>query len=97
MQQHDDWRCAVKVLWAILGCLSLCSCELSPGARDNALDDDYIPLHPQYGSGLADPRNYMDKDDVNVQQLIAPRYLQPGQSQWGYSPYGQGPWGFGPQ
>jgi hypothetical protein len=63
----------VKVLLAVLGCLSLCSCELSPAARD---DEGYIPLHPQYQSGLANPRNYMDKDDVNIQRLISSHYMQ---------------------
>ena len=72
----------MKVLLAVLGCLSLCSCELAPGARDSALNDDYIPLHPQYQSGLADPRNYMDKDDVNIQKLISSHYIQPGNNQW---------------
>jgi hypothetical protein len=66
----------VKILFAVLGCLSLCSCELSPGSRDMASDDDYIPLHTQYGSGLANPRNYMDKDDPNIQRLIASPYQQ---------------------
>jgi hypothetical protein len=61
-----------RILFAILGCASLCSCELSPEARDN----DYIPLHPQFHSGLADPRNYMDKDDVNIQKLASSRYVQ---------------------
>jgi hypothetical protein len=55
----------------------LCSCELAPGARDSAFDDDqYIPLHPQSSSGLANPRNYMDKDDPNIQKLISSRYIQ---------------------
>ena len=62
----------MKILLAILGCVSLCSCELSPAARDS----DYIPLHPQFQSGLADPRNYMDKDDLNIQKLASPRYVQ---------------------
>jgi hypothetical protein len=66
----------VKTLLAVLGCLSLCSCELSPGARDTAADDDYIPLHSQMRSGLADPRSYMDKDDPNIQRLISSRYMQ---------------------
>ena len=65
----------MKILFAVLGCLSLCSCELSPGSRDSA-DNDYIPLHPQYSSGLANPRNYMDKDDLNIQRLIAPHNIQ---------------------
>ena len=64
----------MKILFAVLGCLSLCSCELSPGSRDMASDDDYIPLHPQMRSGLADPRSYMDKDDPNIQRLIASPY-----------------------
>jgi hypothetical protein len=64
----------VRILLAILGCVSLCSCELSPGSRDNAFDADYIPLHAQYGSGLANPRNYMDKDDPNIQRLISSPY-----------------------
>jgi hypothetical protein len=54
----------------------LCSCELAPGSRDSAFDDQYIPLHPQYSSGLANPRNYMDKDDPNIQKLISSRYIQ---------------------
>jgi hypothetical protein len=67
----------VKVLFAILGCLSLCSCELSPAARDSAFDEDQdVPIHPQYRSGLADPRNYMDKDGPNIQRLIASPYMQ---------------------
>jgi hypothetical protein len=66
----------VKILLAILGCVSLCSCELSPASRDSALDEDYIPLHPQYSSGLANPRNYMDKDDPNIQRLISSPYMQ---------------------
>ena len=66
----------MKVLLAILGCLSLCSCELAPGARDDAIADDYIPTHVQYQSGLADPRTYMDKDDVNIQKLISSHYVQ---------------------
>ena len=67
----------VKILLAILGCLSLCSCELSPASRDSAFDDDqYIPLHPQYQSRLANPRNYMDKDDPNIQRLISSPYMQ---------------------
>jgi hypothetical protein len=52
----------------------LCSCELSPGSHDSAFDADYIPLHAQYGSGLANPRNYMDKDDPNIQRLISSPY-----------------------
>jgi hypothetical protein len=66
----------VKVLLAILGCVSLCSCELAPGARDSASDDDYIPTHVQFQSGLANPRNYMDKDDPNIQKLISSHYMQ---------------------
>jgi hypothetical protein len=66
----------MKVLFAILGCVSLCSCELSPGAHESAFDDDYIPLHPQMRSGLADPRSYMDKDDPNIQRMITSRYMQ---------------------
>ncbi len=66
----------MKILLAVLGCLSLCSCELSPGARDTASDDDYIPLHPQYSSGLANPRNYMDKDGPNIQRLVSSPYIQ---------------------
>ena len=66
----------MKILFAVLGCLSLCSCELSPGSRDMASDDDYIPLHPQMRSGLADPRSYMDKDDPNIQRLISSPYQQ---------------------
>ena len=66
----------MKVLLAILGCVSLCSCELAPGARDDALADDYIPTYVQYQSGLANPRNYMDKDDVNIQKLISSHYVQ---------------------
>lgn len=66
----------MKILLAVLGCLSLCSCELSPASRDSASDNDYIPLHPQYGSGLANPRNYMDKDDPNIQKLISSHYIQ---------------------
>jgi hypothetical protein len=54
----------------------LCSCELAPGARDDATADDYIPTHVQYQSGLADPRNYMDKDDVNIQKLISSHYVR---------------------
>jgi hypothetical protein len=72
----DDWRYPVTVLLAILGCVSLCSCELAPGARDDAIADDYIPTHVQYQSGLANPRNYMDKDDVNIQKLISSHYVQ---------------------
>jgi hypothetical protein len=64
----------VKILFAVLGCLSLCSCELAPGSRDMASDDNYIPLHPQMRSGLADPRSYMDKDDPNIQRLISSPY-----------------------
>jgi hypothetical protein len=67
----------VRILLAILGCVSLCSCELSPGSHESAFDDDqYIPLHPQLRSGLADPRNYIDKDDPNIQSLISSHYLQ---------------------
>jgi hypothetical protein len=66
----------VKILLAVLGCLSLCSCALSPGGGDTASDDDYIPLHPQMRSGLADPRSYMDKDDPNIQRLVSSRYMQ---------------------
>lgn len=66
----------MKILLAVLGCLSLCSCELSPGARASASDDDYIPLHSQMRSGLADPRSYMDKDEPNIQRLISSRYMQ---------------------
>ena len=67
----------MKILLAVLGCLSLCSCELSPASRDSAFDDEqYIPLHPQYQSGLANPRNYMGKDDVNIQRLISSHYMQ---------------------
>jgi hypothetical protein len=67
----------VKILLAILGCVSLCSCELSPGSRDSAYDDDqYVAPSAQLRSGLADPRNYMDKDDPNIQQLISSRYMQ---------------------
>jgi hypothetical protein len=66
----------VKILFAVLGCLSLCSCELSPGSRDVASDDDYIPLHPEMRSGLTNPRSYMDKDDPNIQQLISSHYMQ---------------------
>ena len=66
----------MKILLAVLGCLSLCSCELSPASRDSVSDNDYIPLHPQYSSGLANPRNYMDKDDLNIQRLIAPHNIQ---------------------
>lgn len=66
----------MKVLLAILGCVSLCSCALSPGARDSAFDDDqYVPLHPHY-TGLGDPRSYMDKDDPNIQKLISSHYIQ---------------------
>ena len=72
----NDWRYPVKVLLAILGCVSLCSCALSPGERDSASEDDYIPTHVQYQSGLANPRNYMDKDDVNIQKLISSHYVQ---------------------
>jgi hypothetical protein len=68
-----DWRYAVKILFAVLGCLSLCSCELSPASRESA--DDYIPLHPQLRSGLADPRNYMDKDDPNLLKLGSSAYV----------------------
>lgn len=67
-----DWRYFVKILLAVLGCLSLCSCELSPASRESA---DDIPLHPQFRSGLADPRNYMDKDDPNLQKLISSPYV----------------------
>ena len=64
----------MKILFAVLGCLSLCSCELSPSARDNAFDDDqYVAPHAQFRSGLSDPRHYMDKDDPNIQKLISPR------------------------
>ena len=66
----------MKILFAVLGCLSLCSCELSPGSRDMASDDDYIPLHSQMRSGLTDPRSYMDKDDPDIQRLISPPYQQ---------------------
>ena len=66
----------MKILFAVLGCLSLCSCELSPGSRDTASDDDYIPLHSQMRSGLADPRSYMDKDDPNIQRLVSSPYIQ---------------------
>ena len=66
----------MKILLAILGCVSLCSCELSPASRDSAFDEDYIPLHAQYSSGLANPRNYMDKDDPNIQRLISSPYMQ---------------------
>jgi hypothetical protein len=76
MQLRSDWRYSVKILLAILGCVSLCSCELSPAAHDSAFDDDNIPLHPQYSSGLANPRNYMDKDDPNIQRLISSHFIQ---------------------
>jgi hypothetical protein len=67
----------VKILLAILGCLSLCSCELSPASRDSAFDDDqYSAPQSQMRSGLADPRRYMDKDDPNIQRLISSRYMQ---------------------
>jgi hypothetical protein len=67
----------VKILLAVLGCLSLCSRELSPASRDSAFDDDqYIAPHAQLRSGLADPRNYMDKDDPNIQRLISSHYIQ---------------------
>jgi hypothetical protein len=67
----------VKILLAILGCVSLCSCELSPSSHDSAFDDDqYIAPHAQLRSGLADPRNYMDKDDPNIQRLISSHYIQ---------------------
>ena len=66
----------MRVLLALVGCLSLCACELSPASRESAYDDDYIPLHPQFQSELANPRNYMDKDDPNLQRLISSRYIQ---------------------
>jgi hypothetical protein len=67
----------VKILLAVLGCVSLCSCELAPGSRDSAFDDDqYIAPHAQLRSGLADPRNYMDKDDPNIQRLISSHFIQ---------------------
>ena len=67
----------MKILLAILGCVSLCSCELSPASHDSAFDDDqYIAPHAQLRSGLADPRNYMDKDDPNIQSLISSRFIQ---------------------
>jgi hypothetical protein len=62
---------------ALLGCVSLCSCELSPGAHESAFDDDQnIAPHAQLRSGLADPRNYMDKDAPNLQRLISSHYMQ---------------------
>ncbi len=63
----------MKIMLTLLACLTLCSCELSPAEHEDA---DYIPLHPQYRSGLANPRTYMDKDDVNVQKLISRQYVQ---------------------
>jgi hypothetical protein len=67
----------VKILLAILGCVSLCSCELSPASRDSAFDDDqYVAPHAQLRLGLADPRNYMDKGDPNIQRLISSHYIQ---------------------
>ena len=66
----------MKILLAVVGCLSLCSCELSPGARDSAFDDDqYIAPHAQLRSGLADPRNYMDKDDPNLLKWGSSAYV----------------------
>ncbi len=59
----------MKILLVVLGCLSLSACELSPEEQD-------IPLHPQMRSGLANPRNYMDKDDPNIQRLISSHYMQ---------------------
>jgi hypothetical protein len=55
-------RYSMKILLAILGCVSLCSCELAPSDRDSASDSDrYLAPGAQIRSGLADPRTYMDK------------------------------------
>ena len=67
----------MRILLALLGCVSLCSCELSPAPRDSAFDEDqYVTPHTQFRSGLADPRNYMDKADPNIQKLISSHYIQ---------------------
>ena len=67
----------MKILLVALGYLSLSACELSPASHESAFDEEQdIPLHPQMRSGLANPRNYMDKDDPNIQRLISSHYMQ---------------------
>jgi hypothetical protein len=64
----------VKILLTVLASIGLSSCELSPVAPDNAFDEDHYvsPAEARAGnSQLANPRTYMDKDDPNIQRLIA--------------------------
>jgi hypothetical protein len=63
----------VKILLIVLGCVGLCSCELTPTSSDSSFDEDhYVSPAASAKSRLTDPRMYMDRDDPNIQRLTSP-------------------------
>ena len=64
----------MKILLIVVGCVGLCSCELTPPSSDRSFDEDhYVSPAASSKSRLTDPRMYMDKDDPNIQRLISPQ------------------------
>jgi len=62
------------MLLIVVGCVGLCSCELTPSYSDSSFDEDhYVAPAAAPKSRLTDPRTYMDKDDPNIQRLISQR------------------------
>jgi hypothetical protein len=71
----------VKILLALLGSIGLCSCATFPISSDNSFDEDqYVTPRASFGMGpnYADPRAYMDKDDMNMQKLMSTRMFPYG-------------------
>jgi hypothetical protein len=65
----------MKLLFAFLCCVGLCSCETMP-VDDAPLDetDAVAPVDSPPGrASLMDPRTYMDKPDTNLQALLSSR------------------------
>lgn len=64
----------MKILLIVVGCVGLCSCELTPASSDRSFDEDhYVSPVASPKSRLTDPRMYIDKDDPNIQRLISPQ------------------------
>jgi len=62
----------VKILLILLGCVGLCSCELTPTSSDAFDEDHYVAPAAPAKSRLTDPRMYMDQGEPNIQRLTSP-------------------------
>jgi hypothetical protein len=67
----------MKLVFALLCCAGLCSCEMVPVDEAPLDETEVAPTQsPPVRNSLTDPRTYMDQPDTNLQALLSSRRLR---------------------